>query len=280
MQQRNCMITGRNICGRNSRPKMSVEEKYLNWLRRDKYQGQEVSVEKLDQDLKRLKKGEPIDYVIGWRVFLGCKIDLSEKPLIPREETEYWVKVAIDEIKKELKTKFRKKSSLKILDIFSGSGCIGLAILSHLPQARVTFADKNFKALATIKKNLKINKMNLVQDRAQVIKSDVWSNLPGQFDVVLANPPYIPNKKRLPRSVSDFEPKNALFGGKDGLYLMRIFLNQAKKHLTKNGKIYLEFGFGQKSAVEKILKMEGFSDFKVKKDQFGRYRFAVIKNSR
>lgn len=253
---------------------MFVKKKYLGWLKRDKYQGQEVSSEKLAVDLVRLRRGEPLDYVIGWRDFLGCRIDLSERPLIPREETEYWVDLAISDLKKD------KRPKIKCLDLFAGSGCIGLAVLARDKRATVTFADKNFSALTTIKKSLKLNKSKIGFGRTKVVKSDVWSNLPGRFDYIFANPPYIPIGKKLPRSVVGYEPKEALFGGADGLDLIKKFLDQAREHLEPEGKIYLEFGFGQKQKLQKSLKNLGFLSYQFGKDQFGRYRFAVIKNSR
>ncbi|HRZ30558.1 MAG TPA: hypothetical protein P5274_02745, partial [Candidatus Paceibacterota bacterium] len=127
--------------------------KEITWLKRDKYGREEVQlrgVQKLDfeNDLERLRQGEPIDYVIGWKDFLGCRIDLSYRSLIPREETELWVGEVIREIK-DLEVKPPSGSKLQLggftskctcLDLFAGSGCIGLAILKHCPNVEVTFA--------------------------------------------------------------------------------------------------------------------------------------------
>ena len=252
---------------------MKDEQKYLNWLKRDKYGGRAPS-EKLVADLARLQKGEPLDYVVGWRPFLGCRIDLSDRPLIPREETEHWAKEVIDEIKKD------KREKIKCLDLFAGSGCVGLAVLVNTKRTEVTFADKSPRALRSIKKNLKLNYSLIGSRRVKIRASDVWSNLSGSFDYIFANPPYIPSDRKLPPSVTKYEPREALRGGRDGLFYIKKFLKQAPEHLTKTSKIYLEFGYGQKKAIDQILKNSGFDSWIFDKDQFGRYRFAIIQNSR
>ena len=123
--------------------KLANLEREIKWLKRDR-------PDYYAQGIKRLESGEPLDYVIGWREFLGCKIDLSGKPLIPREETEFWV----ERVVKDLKAKSEK---LKALDLFSGSGCIGLAVLKHCPNIKMIFGEKDPKLCKQIKKNLKLN---------------------------------------------------------------------------------------------------------------------------
>ncbi|MFA5736833.1 MAG: HemK family protein methyltransferase [Candidatus Paceibacterota bacterium] len=250
---------------------MKKEEKYLNWLRQDKYSGNQIASTNLAKDLSRLRQGEPIDYVIGWKSFLGCKIDLTERPLIPREETEYWTEKAITEIKKE-----NKRQTIKCLDIFAGSGCIGLAVLINVNQAKVIFADKNLQALKTLKKNLKLNRDKVGPNRAKIVRSNVFSNVRGTFDYIFANPPYIPLAQKLASSVTKYEPREALYGGRDGFFYLKKFLKQAPAYLKINGKIYLEFGYGQKKAVDKFLKKNKYKSWLFGKDQFGRYRFAII----
>jgi release factor glutamine methyltransferase len=320
----------------------------IAWLKREKYGLGEVQLQvspKLDfaqarqfkKDLERLNDGEPLDYVIGWRDFLGCRIDLSAKPLIPRAETEFWVEQAIKELgemgeavrrdrflcnemgSRKTKTGVRNHFNfakpnkatcevafsstkndfsrpLRVLDLFAGSGCIGLAVLKHCPNAHVTFGEKDPKLCAQIKKNLKLNQ--IPASRAKVSQTNLFKPYLSKFDfdtlqkggkldrfdVVLANPPYVPTRKsKVQKSVKDWEPKEALFAGKDGLVIIKKFLKQARLHLesacperSRRGKIYLEFGYGQKLAITKLLKQFGYSNWQFHQDQFGKWRWVVV----
>src|SRR3989338_7651129 len=130
--------------------------KEIGWLLKEKYQ--DKPTKKFDNDVERLKAGEPLAYVIGFIDFLGCKIDLSKKPLIPRVETEFWVQKVIEETIP--KSDDRSNSGIKVLDIFAGSGCIGVSIVRHIPNVKVVFAEKDKRLLEQIKINCKINDIN------------------------------------------------------------------------------------------------------------------------
>src|SRR3989344_1821085 len=263
--------------------------KQINWLLKEKYDGKMTARAK--KDIERLKAGEPLDYVIGFTEFLGCKIDLSKKPLIPRVETEFWVEKSINNILTFSRmSEYNKKNSIRILDMFSGSGCIGIAIMRHIENAQVVFADSQKNCIEQIKINLKINGLShrlirtnkpMIQKRYSVIKSDVFDGLnrkskivnleSTQFDYIFANPPYIPDyrsnssarlrailRNRVQKSVLKYEPKEALFGGKDGMDYIRKFLSEAKNFLKPGGKIYMEFDSHQKKKIEKLLKELGY----------------------
>lgn len=239
------------------------------WLLEEKYNGKETLA--YFKDLERIKKGEPLDYVIGFRKFLNCHIDLSLKPLIPREETEYWVEKAIVEIKNKYNQRL-----LKILDIFSGSGCIGIALLKHFDNSKVTFAEKNSKSIKQIKINLEINK--IPKNRYKVIQSDIFSHIKGKFNLIFANPPYLATRKKykIQKSVLKYEPKEALFGGSDGLYYIRRFLKKARLYLKQNGVIFMEFDTPQKKEIEKLLKKFKYQNYYFYKDQYRRFRYLKI----
>jgi len=204
-------------------------------------------------------KQEPQDYIRGFKEFLGVKIDLSKKPLIPRPETEFWV----GEVIKEISAVFdgRQKQHFSVLDMFCGSGCIGFAILRHVKNVKVTFADK-YKYF----------------ENKNFVKSDVFSNIKGKFDYIFANPPYVARKKikQVQKLVLDNEPHSALFGGADGLYYIKKFLRQAKKYLNPGGKIFMEFSPEQKKEIEKLIKKYKYLNYKFHKDQFDRYRWVNI----
>src|SRR3989339_1796772 len=121
-----------------TKAKNSNLQREISWLLKEKYNGQLTN--KAKKDIARLKNGQPLDYVIGFTDFLGCKIDLSKKPLIPRPETEFWVGQVIKEINKFYPST-SSGQNLRILDMFSGSGCIGLAVLKNIKNSEVDFAD-------------------------------------------------------------------------------------------------------------------------------------------
>ncbi len=241
-------------------------QKEVNWLLKEKYNNKPS--EKFYKDVDRLKAGEPIDYVIGFTEFLGCKIDLSKKPLIPRSETGYWVEKAIEE--------FKNRKSIKILDIFAGSGCIGLAVLKDIKNSKVCFSEKDNKLVEQIKINCKINKIN--PKKYKIFKSDIFGGVKGKYDYIFANPPYIAKVKinLIQKSVLQFEPRLALFGGADGLFYIKKFLNKAKNYLNPGGAIFMEFSPEQKREIEKIIKKNKYSGSNFYKDQYSRWRWVKI----
>jgi len=207
----------------------------------------------------------PEEYKQGFKDFLGVKIDLSKRPLIPREETEYWVNIAIKEI----------KEGAECLDLFAGSGCIGISILENVKNSFCDFGEKEDLFLEQIKINLDLN--DLSKERYSLIKTDVFSNIEKQYDYILANPPYVAESRidEVGEDVKMFEPGIALYGGNDGMEYIRIFLNEAINYLKDKGVIYLEFDPEQKEWIEEIIK-DKYSSFEFLKDQFDKYRFVKI----
>jgi len=202
--------------------------------------------------------------------FLNAKINLSKFHFIPREETKFWLKKALKELKNENK-------KLKVLDIFSGTGCIGIAILRACPELcrRVDFGDIDDRALEQIKMNLKINKIN--PNRVKIIKTNIFSNIKGKYDLILANPPYVAKERlnEVQLLVRKFEPKGAWYGGEKGIFFVSKFLKLAENFLKKSGKIYLEFDPQQGKEIKKILKGKNYK-YQFFKDQFGKLRYAEI----
>ena len=206
--------------------------------------------------------------------FLGCKIDLRKGVFIPREETRFWVKKALRDC--ELKIKILKLKKPKFLDIFSGSGCIGIAILKNIKNSLVDFVDVDKKAIEQIKINLSLNKIS--KSRYKIYKSNLFEKIKGKkYNFIFANPPYVAKERinEVQKSVLLYEPKIAIFGGKDGLFWIRKFLNEAKDHLKENGVIFMEFDPLQKEEIEKILKKSKFKKFSFFLDQFKKFRFLM-----
>jgi release factor glutamine methyltransferase len=237
--------------------------KEKEWLLREKYGGQKTP--EFFEDVKRLESGEPIDYLIGFFDFLGCRIDLSSRPLIPRAETEWWVEKAIQDFG-------HRMSKDSILDIFSGSGCIGVALLKHLPNIQVDFGEKDPAFVAQIEKNLAQNDID--PKRAQIFTSDVFQKIPPKkYDFIFANPPYISRKKieDVQKSVLAYEPRGALFAEDDGLFYIKQLLAEAPNFLAPNGKLFIEFDSWQKPAIESHCQGRTLT-VGFREDQFGRFR--------
>lgn len=201
----------------------------------------------------KISKGYPLQYAIGRWNFYGLDLLVDKRALIPRYETEILVDMIInDKVKKG-----------RILDIGSGSGAISLALSYNLKNSKVLGVDISKDAIDLSKEN----KKNLSINNVEFKESDIFSNVEGEFDIIVSNPPYI-NKKdfeNLDKKLS-YEPQNALLGGVDGLFFYRKIISNAKKFLSKNGKIYLEIGYDQKDSIISLLKEDGYKDIKSYKD--------------
>ncbi|MEK7118141.1 MAG: HemK family protein methyltransferase [Patescibacteria group bacterium] len=247
--------------------------KETKWLLQEKYHGVETS--EFCVDVTQLTAGLPLAYAIGWVSFLGCHIDLSLHPFIPRPETEFWVKQAIEEIVNRQSPVAGKKNQMKILDLFSGSGCVGIALAKHLSGARVDFGEKDRRFCKQIGKNLMLN--NIDASRVRIIKTDVFSHIADSYDFIFANPPYIdPTKKdTVQDSVLAYEPHESLFASDGGLQFIKKLLAEEGAHLKQKGAMYIEFGNGQKEAIAQFARTLGRKN-EFQKDQFGEWRIVKI----
>lgn len=203
--------------------------------------------------LSRRLKGEPLQYILGKSEFMSLPFELNRDTLIPRSDTE----TLVEEIIKHI-----GKRSLRVLDIGTGSGCIGISIAKYTP-AKVTLADINANALKMAKHNAKIN--NVAVD---TINIDILKEIPkGKFDVIVSNPPYIRTDviDNLQTEVKDFEPSLALDGGKDGLMFYRRITEIAPEILVKDGILAYEIGYDQGEAVKELMSSH-FSNVEIIKD--------------
>lgn len=241
-------------------------ERDIEFLSRDKYKGRWRA--EFLKDMARIKKGEPLDFVIGWTPFLKCKIDLRYRPLIPRPETEYWTELAVKKIK--------KGGDVKVLDIFSGSGAIGVAVLKHCAGAKVDFGEYEPQLAKQIRLNIRLNAIRAKHGR--VFRSDIFGRIKGKYHFILANPPYIPlsRKSRVHPSVVKYEKSSSLWGGKDGLRFIKRFLAEAKAHLLPGGEIWMEFDSSEVKPISILCRRYGYI-FGPERDQYGKWRYAIIK---
>ena len=238
---------------------------------RDKYATEEAC-QAMEKAVARILEGEPLAYVLGEWEFYGLKLFVDKNVLIPRDDT---CAVASLAIKKGL---FLDQNP-RILDLCTGSGCIGLAIASRIKDARVTLADISKDALAVAKKNITAQKLSA---RVSCVQADALSPAPaflGKFDMIVSNPPYItgPDMAELPDSVKLYEPHIALFGGRDGLDFYRSIAANYSRALKPGGYLALEFGDDQGDDVCRILEDHGYTILERTRDYNDRERAVLAK---
>lgn len=250
---------------------MEMEER---WLLEEKYHGEKSSA--FFADCKRLALGEPLAYLIGSIPFLNTTIYLDSRPLIPRPETEYWVEEAMKTIRggATLPLGLSEEKPLHILDLCAGSGCVGVAVAKSFPTALVDFGELDSRHLPTIKKNLHENAINL--DQTNIVHTNLFSHLPGRYDFILTNPPYIDDTlNRTEPSVRQFESYVALFGGKKGLEIIEKLIKDGPTHLSSGGQLWIEHEPEQSAEIQTIGTKHDFS-VTTHKDQFGLERYSVL----
>ncbi|MDP2821023.1 MAG: HemK family protein methyltransferase [bacterium] len=217
------------------------------------------------------EKQEQPDYLVGSVDFLGSKIDLSQKPFIPRSETEFWVEKSLDKLQDI------KKDKIYCLDLFSGSGCIGISVLKKIKNSCCDFGevDKNF--LKQIEINLAGNKIS--GERRKIIKTNIFSGVKKKYDCIFANPPYVAENRidEVEESVKMYEPNKALFAGEDGMFFIRKFLKEFENYLNDEGMVFMEFDPDQKKEIEDLLKAKKGIKFEFWEDQFKKFRTVFIK---
>lgn len=252
------------------------------WLLAEKYQGEKSPA--FFADCERLVAGEPLGYVIGFVPFLNCRIYLDSRPLIPRPETEFWVERAITAIPRQdlglargrtLGKTSRGETSgqIAVLDLCAGSGCIGVAVGKAVPEADVTFTEIDPAHLSTIEKNCATNQTV----SSTIVQSDLFEHVQGRFDFILSNPPYIdPALDRAEASVKDFEPHQALYGGKTGFELIEKIIVAAPLFLKSGGQLWLEHEPEQVALVVCAAKQAGFLTSTTHTDQYGVDRYSVL----
>lgn len=214
----------------------------------------EAQCAEMDASVARILAGEPLAYVLGEWDFYGMTLQVDKNVLIPRDDTCSVTSLAINQA-------LFLGSAPRILDLCTGSGCIGLAVASRVKDARVTLADISRQAIAVAKKN--ITGQHLSARVSCVCVDALGEPAPflGKFDMIVSNPPYITTQEmtELPKSVKDFEPELALHGGADGLVFYRAIAKNYTSALKPGGYLCFEFGMGQGNAVCQILEENGYT---------------------
>src|SRR3989338_1842397 len=201
-------------------------------LMRDKYHGH-ADAGSLENDLMRIAAGEPIDYVIGWKPFCGIEADLSLQPLIPREETEYWVSECIRFLGSETRRGGSHFQNLRCLDMCTGSGCIAAALLKAFSFASCDCVDNDPQMLKAVWLTMERNSIS--PERYRLIESDMWEHVEGVYDLICANPPYVGEQEEGGEGVREREPTQAVFAGDAGRAALSKFFEGLEEHLAEGG---------------------------------------------
>ena len=210
-------------------------------------------------NIHKLCNNIPLQYVTNAQEFYGLKFYVDENVLIPRSDTEILVETVI----KYVKNLENKNGNLKILDMCTGSGIIAIILAKYCENVDITAVDKSENALKVAIKNAKTHN---VYNKINFVKSDMFENLKGKYNIIVSNPPYIEKDviKTLSKDVQH-EPEMALDGGINGLDFYRIINNNVDNFLEKNGAVFLEIGYNQRDSVSEIF-AENFKNIKCIKD--------------
>lgn len=245
-------------------------------------------------NFEKRRRRIPLAQILGRQSFYGLDFFVNEDVLIPRADTECLVDLVLEDYadlaKQAGKTYSEKRnsehvsnkhednveneansSSLNILDLCTGSGCIGISVAKHLPYQELLLVDLSEKALAVAKKNAEKH----LGENVTLLQSDLLTEVRGKkFSLLLSNPPYIVSRviPGLDREVSEYEPKMALDGGEDGLVFYRRIAKEAKAVLLPGARLYLEIGYDQGESVKDIFQKEGYEAVEVFPDLSGNPR--------
>lgn len=218
------------------------------------------------RNIKKIENDYPIQYIIGYVDFFGLKIKVNKHNLIPRYETEYLVEKLINYIKKY------NFESPKILDMCTGSGCIGLTLKHELPSCNVTMTDISKHSIKLAKQNKKELKLD-----TKIYKSYLFKNIKeNDFDILVSNPPYVYSNEPLPENVKH-EPALALYSGELGINHITKILEEASNYLNKKFIIALEINEKSEKDITELIN-KNFKDVKYsfEKDLANKIRYLFI----
>lgn len=222
-------------------------------------------IEFLKEIQSQLLVHRPAQYIIGSAEFHGHSFKVDERVLIPRPETEELVDLILSE---------NPNTNIKVLDIGTGSGAIALSLAIDRDNWQVTASDISSNALELAQENAEV-----IDVAIDFVQSDCFQEITGKYDIIVSNPPYISetDREEVGLNVLTSEPHLALFAVEDGYAVYRKIAENAQKHLTEKGKIYLEIGYKQGKYVKKLFE-SAFPKMRIRvlQDQFGKDRMVVV----
>lgn len=219
---------------------------------------------------KHIKDDTPLSHLVGFEYFYDRKFKVTSDVLSPRMETEELVYKVIDYIRKNNLT------NIKILDLCTGSGIIGITLKKELEEfdVKILASDISSRALTVAKENA-----SSLEADISFVESDLFSNIQDKFDIIVSNPPYIAHddKKTIKENVLNYDPHLALFADEEGMYFYRNIIEKSRSYLNEKGIMFFEIGYDQK---EKIITLGENNKFEtvIYKDINGRDRIAVLKS--
>lgn len=223
------------------------------------------------ENFEKRRRRIPLAQILGRQSFYGLDFFVNEDVLIPRADTECLVDLVLEDYAELAKQGEKTYAEKRILDLCTGSGCIGISVAKHLPYQELLLVDLSEKALAMAKKNAEKH----LGENVTLLQSDLLTGVQGKkFSLLLSNPPYIVSRviPGLDREVSEYEPKMALDGGEDGLVFYRRIAREAKAVLLPGARLYLEIGYDQGESVKDIFQKEGYEAVEVFPDLSGNPR--------
>jgi len=264
--------------GGSPSPRLDAEVLLMHYLKTDRLQLCMHPERELPEEecadfsswVDRRRRGEPVAYITGEKEFWSLPFEVNRNVLIPRPETE----CLIEEL---LKYYGREAGPLRIIDLGTGSGAIGVVLAAEILSARVTATDIARGALEVARRNAH---RHGVAERMEFIEGYLFASAVGEFDVIVSNPPYIPDDvyPLLPEGIRAFEPPAALIAGPDGAAFHREIIREGTVRLKPGGRIFLEIGEGQMALVDSLFRGGWcYQDIYFRKDYGGMERFGVAK---
>ena len=223
----------------------------------------------LDSFIEKLKIHMPIQYILGKTEFYGLEFIVNQSVLIPRPETEELVEWILNSV--------HDNSNLKLLDIGTGSGCIAIGLKNNLTQSQITAFDISEEALLIAQKNAELNNLKINFEQVDILKN---LNLNEKWDVIVSNPPYIPENEKIEisQNVLDFEPHLALFVPEfDPLVFYKKIADFGKAHLNENGSLFFEIHYTKANQIIELLKSLGYFEIELRKDIYKNDRMIKAK---
>ena len=218
----------------------------------------------IEDAIKRLNNGEPVQYIVGDVDFYGNIIKVDKRVLIPRFETEGLCEIALS---------FLTNTNLNVVDLGTGSGCIPITLKKKLPNINMDAVDISNDALELAKENAKLNDVEV-----NFIHGDMLKPLNKKYDCIISNPPYLPYDGEVMDIVKNNEPHLALFADNNGYYFYEGILKNYKDYLNDKYYIFFEIGYNQGEKVRQLALKYLDCDVEVKKDLQGFNRYVIIKS--